>query len=111
MPGYEGLGKSVAGTAVVAGTATASCRTGSSNELGSAFKAKGRNFLAHFLAFTFRALDDCLPKDDLFKIFLTFFTMIFKDWHNPLLNNIIPTPKGENKGIKNVTVPIVGTQR
>jgi hypothetical protein len=100
MPGCEGFGKSVAGTAVMAGTATASRRTGRSNKLGSAFKAKGRNFLAHFLAFTFRTLDGCLPKDDLLKVFLTFFTMIFKDWHNPLLNHIITTPKGENKGIK-----------
>jgi hypothetical protein len=107
MPGTEGFEKLVAGTAVVAGTAAASCRTGRSDKLGSAFKAKGRNFLAHFPAFTFRTLDRRFAKYDPFEIFLAIFTMIFEDWHNSLLKNIITTPKGENKGIKSVDAHVV----
>ena len=86
----------------MAGTAAASLGTGSSDKLGPAFEAEGRNFLAHFPAFTFGALDRLLGKYDLLKIFLAIFTMIFEDWHNSLPKNIITTPKGENKGIKTV---------
>lgn len=89
------------GAAVMAGTPAASRGTGSSNEFGPALEAEGRDFLVYFSALTFRALDFGIAvKNDLLEIFLTFFTMIFVDWHNSLLKPIITIPEGENKGRK-----------
>jgi hypothetical protein len=94
------LKKSMAGAAVVAGTPAASLRTGSSDKLGPALKAKGRNFLAYFFAIAFRTLDRGFAKYDLLEIFLAIFTMIFKNWHHSLLFYIITFSSGENKGFE-----------
>ena len=65
------------------GTAAAALGTGSGHKFGTTLEAEGRNLLAYFAALTFRAFDfGHAVKNDLLKIFLAFFTMIFKNWHD-----------------------------
>jgi hypothetical protein len=91
----------VAGAAVVAGTAAAALGTGGGHELGSTLEAEGRDLLAYFPALTFRAFDFSLAvENDLLKLFLAIFAMIFKNWHKLLLFLIISAPGGEDKGEK-----------
>jgi len=77
-----GFWELVAGAAVVAGTTAAALGTGGGHKLGSALKAERRNFLAYFPALTFRAFDLSLAvENDLLKLFVAIFAMIFKNWH------------------------------
>jgi hypothetical protein len=85
----------------MAGAPTAPLGAGSSHELGSAFEAESRHLLADFSAPAFGALDFGLAvENDLLEIFLAFFTMIFKNWHIPLLFLIISAAGREGKGEK-----------
>ena len=85
----------------MAGTAAAARGTGGGHKFGSALEAEGRNLLAHSSALAFWAFDfGRAVENDLFEIFLAFFTMIFKNWHNSLLFPIISAPGEENKGKK-----------
>ena len=75
--------ESVAGAAVMAGTTAAARGTGGGHKFGSTLEAEGRNLLAHSSALAFWAFDfGRAVENDLFEIFLAFFTMIFKNWHD-----------------------------
>jgi hypothetical protein len=67
----------------MAGTTAATRGTGGGHKFGSALEAEGRNLLTYFSALTFGAFDfGRAIENDLFEIFLAFFTMIFENWHN-----------------------------
>lgn len=68
---------------MMAGAAAASPGfRGSSDEFGPAFEAKGGDLFGHLAAVTPGALDFCaIIEDDLFKVFIAFGTMKFKNGH------------------------------
>jgi hypothetical protein len=87
------------------GTAAAALGTGGGHELGSALEAERRNLLVYFSALTFRAFDLSLAvENDLLKLFLAIFAMIFKNWHKLLLSLIISAPRGEDKREKKLQI-------
>jgi hypothetical protein len=89
----------MAGTAVVAGAATASPRFGRrGDKLRTALEAESRDFLAHFTVVALGALDfGFIVEDDFFEVLVAFGAMVFENRHSraPFFSLIITKGWGE----------------
>jgi hypothetical protein len=84
IPTRKRPNRSMAGTAVMAGTAAASAPFGGSGDkLGPALEAEGRDFLAYLAVAALGALNfGFIVEDDLLKVLLAFGAVVFKNGHS-----------------------------